>query len=121
DVRPRPDEGGGRGAARLQARRPHRAGIVDPGRVPRRPVPGRGRVRATRSRHSIASPVGHRGRLGELFADAAAAEHSVGHFSFRYRSPEHMVEVFRAFYGPTHKAFAALDTGRQAALEADML
>ncbi len=29
--------------------------------------------------------------------------------------------VFRTCYGPTHKAFAALDAGGQAALEADLL
>jgi hypothetical protein len=29
--------------------------------------------------------------------------------------------VFRAFYGPVHKAFAALDGKRQSALEADLL
>jgi hypothetical protein len=35
-------------------------------------------------------------------------------YTFRYRSAEHWIEVFRAFYGPTHKAFAALDeAGRQ--------
>ena len=29
-------------------------------------------------------------------------------FAFRYRSPEHFIEVFRTWYGPTHKAFQAL-------------
>ena len=28
---------------------------------------------------------------------------------FRYRSPEHWLEVFRTYYGPVLKAFAALD------------
>jgi len=42
------------------------------------------------------------------------------HFNFRYQSAAHFVQVFREYYGPTHKAFAALDvTGRQA-LERDM-
>jgi len=41
-------------------------------------------------------------------------------FKFRYRSAAHFVEVFRAFYGPTHKAFAALDTEAQAALTAEL-
>jgi ubiquinone/menaquinone biosynthesis C-methylase UbiE len=41
-------------------------------------------------------------------------------FSFRYRSASHFLQVFRAFYGPTHKAFAALDTVGQAALERDI-
>lgn len=42
-------------------------------------------------------------------------------FVFRYRSPAHFVDVFRTFYGPVHKAFLALDTGAQAALQADIL
>ena len=42
-------------------------------------------------------------------------------FAFRYESPEHFVDVFRTFYGPVHKAFAALDADRQSALEADLL
>jgi hypothetical protein len=40
---------------------------------------------------------------------------------FRYRSPEHWVEFFRAYYGPTHKAFAALNEAGQQALEAALL
>ena len=43
------------------------------------------------------------------------------YFAFRYRSPEHMVEIFRNYYGPTHKAFAALEPVQQAALERDLL
>jgi SAM-dependent methyltransferase len=42
-------------------------------------------------------------------------------FNFRYKSPEHWLEVFRTYYGPTNKAFAALDATGQAELEADML
>jgi ubiquinone/menaquinone biosynthesis C-methylase UbiE len=41
-------------------------------------------------------------------------------FNFRYRSPAHWVQVFRDFYGPTHKAFAALDASGQRALERDI-
>ena len=33
----------------------------------------------------------------------------LAHFAFRYRSPEHWVDVFRTYYGPVHKAFEALD------------
>ena len=43
------------------------------------------------------------------------------HFNFRYRSPAHWIDVFRAFYGPTHKAFAALDGDGQARLYADLV
>ena len=42
-------------------------------------------------------------------------------FNFRYRSPAHWIEVFRSWYGPTHKAFAALDEAGQARLHADLL
>ena len=41
-------------------------------------------------------------------------------FNFRYASPAHWIEVFRNFYGPTHKAFAALDAAGQRALERDL-
>ena len=43
------------------------------------------------------------------------------HFNFRYRSAAHWIDVFRTFYGPTHKAFAALDQDRQALLYADII
>jgi ubiquinone/menaquinone biosynthesis C-methylase UbiE len=36
-------------------------------------------------------------------------------YTFRYRSAEHWIEVFRTWFGPIHKAFAALDEeGRKA-------
>ena len=34
-------------------------------------------------------------------------------FVFRYLSAEHWIEIFRTYYGPTHKAFAALPPARQ--------
>ena len=42
-------------------------------------------------------------------------------FRWRYPSPQHFVNYFRTWYGPMHKAFAALPTERQPALEADIL
>jgi hypothetical protein len=42
-------------------------------------------------------------------------------FSFRYRSPEHWVEVFRTWYGPVHKAFASLPEDKQNELARDLL
>jgi SAM-dependent methyltransferase len=42
-------------------------------------------------------------------------------FNFRYRSPAHWVQVFRDHYGPTRKAFAALDGTQQKSLEADIV
>lgn len=41
-------------------------------------------------------------------------------FVFRYRSADHFMDVFRTYYGPTHKAFLALDAEKQAALDADL-
>jgi ubiquinone/menaquinone biosynthesis C-methylase UbiE len=59
--------------------------------------------------------------IKDLFTGAAKIEHTPRHFAFRYRSPEHWVDVFRKYYGPVHKAFAALDAARQAALEDDLI
>ena len=59
--------------------------------------------------------------IQDLFGGAATIAHTPRHFAFRYRSPEHWVEVFRTYYGPVHKAFAALDAAKQAALEADLI
>lgn len=42
------------------------------------------------------------------------------HFKFRYRSAAHWIQVFRDFYGPTLKAFAALGESASAALERDI-
>ena len=65
---------------------------------------------------------GTEARLAELFGPAASqirAERR--HFNFRYRSAAHFVQVFRDFYGPTHKAFAALPGERGQALERDIV
>ncbi len=60
---------------------------------------------------------GTQARLQELFGAGARALHIHSReFVFRYRSPEHWIEVFRTYYGPTNKAFAALDANGQAAL-----
>ncbi|UUX96299.1 class I SAM-dependent methyltransferase [Aquabacterium sp. J223] len=66
---------------------------------------------------------GQRGRIAELFeAQAARIVAETRVFTFRYRSPEHFLEVFRGYYGPVLKAFAALDAaGGQQALAADLL
>jgi len=40
--------------------------------------------------------------------------------TFRYRSIEHWIDFFRTYYGPTLKAFAALDPAGQKALDAAM-
>ena len=60
--------------------------------------------------------------LDQLFgASASAIQVTPRVFTFRYRSPEHWVEVFRTWYGPVHKAFAALPAEGQAALASELL
>ena len=60
--------------------------------------------------------------LADLFAAGAVEIQSTRKlFNFRYRSPAHWLQVFRDYYGPTHKAFAALDSNGQLALEREML
>jgi SAM-dependent methyltransferase len=64
---------------------------------------------------------GTESHLNELFGTQSARIHCERkHFNFRYRSAAHWVQVFRDFYGPTHKAFAALDAKGQASLESDI-
>lgn len=61
-------------------------------------------------------------RLAELFVSRGCTVEAVArHFTFRYRSAEHWVELFKTYYGPVHKAFAALDPEAQRALHADLL
>jgi ubiquinone/menaquinone biosynthesis C-methylase UbiE len=65
----------------------------------------------------VTSPMqwGDEARIAELFGRHGTVSTQRKMFNFRYRSAEHFVQVFRDFYGPTHKAFAALDeAGRKA-------
>jgi len=57
----------------------------------------------------------------ELFGAQATDIRAVRkNFNFRYRSAAHWIQIFRDFYGPTHKAFAALDAAGQDALAKDI-
>jgi SAM-dependent methyltransferase len=59
--------------------------------------------------------------LVELFGPHAADIRTQRkHFNFRYESAAHWIDIFRDYYGPTHKAFAALDADRQRRLHADI-
>src|SRR5262249_30442757 len=51
--------------------------------------------------------------LAKLFEGARAIHAERREFVFRYESTEHFVDVFRRYYGPTYKAFGALDPGGQ--------
>jgi SAM-dependent methyltransferase len=65
---------------------------------------------------------GTRERLTEIFGPAAASiKTEPRYFNFRYRGAEHFVDVFKTYYGPMLKAFAALDAEKQAALRSDLL
>ena len=64
---------------------------------------------------------GTRSRLDEMFGKAGEIDAQPRMFVFRYRSPEHWLEVFKTFYGPMLKAFAALDAAKQDALRSDLL
>jgi ubiquinone/menaquinone biosynthesis C-methylase UbiE len=70
----------------------------------------------------VASPVywGNEARLRELFPEVTAFHTRRRNFVFRYESVEHFIQVFRDYYGPIHKAFAALDKPRQTRLAADL-
>jgi SAM-dependent methyltransferase len=60
-------------------------------------------------------------RLRELFGDGIAElKLNRRQFVFRYRSAQHWLEIFRTYYGPTLKAFAALDEEGQAGLASDL-
>jgi ubiquinone/menaquinone biosynthesis C-methylase UbiE len=60
-------------------------------------------------------------RVRELFADGISQMTATKRFFvFRYRSAEHWLEIFRTYYGPVLKAFAALDAEGQAGLARDL-
>jgi ubiquinone/menaquinone biosynthesis C-methylase UbiE len=64
---------------------------------------------------------GSEAHIAELFGTQVAQMRcEKRHFNFRYQSAAHFVQVFREYYGPTHKAFAALDVAGRQALERDM-
>lgn len=65
---------------------------------------------------------GTRSRLEELFANTAREIRTTPReFVFRYRSAIHWIEVFRTYYGPMNRTFAALDAAQQAAFTCDLL
>ncbi len=65
---------------------------------------------------------GSRARIAELFEPhAESITLAQRQFVFRYRSPQHWLEVFKGYYGPVLKTFAALEPAAQAALQRDLL
>ncbi|HVM14143.1 MAG TPA: hypothetical protein VM287_07415, partial [Egibacteraceae bacterium] len=65
---------------------------------------------------------GDEDRLRELFGDdVESLAVNRRQFVFRYRSAEHWLDTFRTYYGPTLKAFSAVDDAARAALEGELL
>jgi SAM-dependent methyltransferase len=65
---------------------------------------------------------GDEARLRELFGDdvqSVAVDRR--QFVFRYRSAAHWLDTFRTYYGPTLKAFAAVDDETRPELERELL
>ena len=64
---------------------------------------------------------GTSGHLAELFGPAAREIRiEARNFNFRYCSPAHFIAVFKSYYGPMLKAFAALDAAKQKGLTDDL-
>jgi ubiquinone/menaquinone biosynthesis C-methylase UbiE len=64
---------------------------------------------------------GSESHLRTLFADKAEAIVTTRrYFKFRYRSAAHFIDVFRTWYGPTLKTFAALAADKATALENEL-
>jgi ubiquinone/menaquinone biosynthesis C-methylase UbiE len=65
---------------------------------------------------------GTRARLEEMFgAKASSIETLPRNFVFRYRSAQHWMEVFKTYYGPLLKTFAALEPPVRQALHDDIM
>jgi ubiquinone/menaquinone biosynthesis C-methylase UbiE len=65
---------------------------------------------------------GTESHLRELFGDGVASlEVKERTFTFRFRSAEEFVAFFRTWYGPTLKAFSALENSAREQLEADLV
>jgi hypothetical protein len=67
-------------------------------------------------------------RLRELFgeeitsgSEPSAFQATSRYFNFRYRSAAEWLNLFRTYYGPVHKAFAALDAADRDGLERDLM
>jgi ubiquinone/menaquinone biosynthesis C-methylase UbiE len=63
---------------------------------------------------------GTKPHLDTLFGPSAAVAAQSRTFVFRYKSPAHWLEIFRSYYGPVLKAFAAVDPEAREVFEADL-
>jgi hypothetical protein len=59
--------------------------------------------------------------LSEMFgAHSSEIRIEARHFNFRYRSPDHFLNVFETYYGPIHRAIGSLDQQGQVELRNDL-
>jgi ubiquinone/menaquinone biosynthesis C-methylase UbiE len=64
---------------------------------------------------------GTRARLEQLFGgQASEIKATPRQYVFRFCSPQHWIDVFRTYYGPVLKAFAALEPAQRTAFEAEL-
>ena len=63
---------------------------------------------------------GAKSHLDALFGAQASVAAEEKSFVFRHKTPRHWVELFRGYYGPVLKTFAAIDPADREALEADI-
>ena len=63
---------------------------------------------------------GDKDHLAKLFGSEAHVAATSRNFVFRYKSPDHWLEVFRTYYGPVLKAFTALDDQGREGLDRDI-
>jgi len=64
---------------------------------------------------------GTKAYLETLFGAGGSVATAGQHFAFRYKSREHMLDIFRSYYGPVLKVFAAITPEQRTTLEAEIL
>jgi ubiquinone/menaquinone biosynthesis C-methylase UbiE len=64
---------------------------------------------------------GTKGHLEAMFGMQCHIAIKAKQFTFRYKAPEHWLEIFKNYYGPVLKTFAAVDPETRLALEEDIM
>lgn len=100
---------------------PDRAGQLDTRGIHREHVQDRRRPRPAARRCLLAAGLGHRRPLDELLGSGAKVEITRRHFIFRYRSAADFFETFKTYYGPTLKAWEALDDDGRASFQSQLI
>ena len=120
-VHAEPGPRGCRTAAGLQAEGADWPRELDAGRFYRTGLQDAGRYLPPPAGAKSPALWGTRARLTEMFdAEARSIKAESRLFKFRYRSAEHFLDVFKTYYGPVLKAFAALDPAKQEELHNDL-